>query len=277
MIGAHVSSVGGPQNAVAEAVKIGATAFALFLTPPRRWQCVPLKTDQIEAFKTALIEAELEAKAVLPHGSYLINLASGDSNILEKSRNLFDKELEKCRQLGLQFYNVHPGSNVNRQEGLKILSESIDAYTHHGVTIVVEIMAGQGNTLCRSIDELVELFNLVQNKNGLGFCLDTAHLFGAGYDLRDPTCVDEIIQDFETNIGLQYLKAFHVNDSKVACGTKKDRHECLGQGHIGWSPFGSLVNHKKLKHRDIIWITETPADLTVMTEEIAQLRHFREQ
>jgi apurinic endonuclease APN1 len=140
-------------------------------------------------------------------------------------------------------------------------------------------MAGQGNVLCAPVvDHFKQIVNGTIDKTRIGFCLDTAHLFGAGYDIKHPKVIDQLLQHFDEEIGLGYLKAFHLNDSKVACSSRKDRHELLGEGLIGWEPFKYLLRHPLLSSRhDIIWVTETTDDANVQRTEIAQLFQFVEK
>lgn len=275
-IGAHVSAAGCPSKAVDNAVAIRATGFALFLSTPRRWEGKALDSGKIVRFKEKLTASGISPRGVLPHGSYLINLASSDKEILTKSRNLLVSELVKCRQLGLLMYNVHPGSCADRELGLGTLCESINYAIGEvpDVVIVVENMAGQGNVLCSDVGDFGVVVDGVVEKSRIGFCLDTAHLFGAGYDITQDSVVDKVIGDFDNTIGLEYLKAFHLNDSKVACGSKKDRHEVLGKGLIGLGAFRKLLGHPLLKDREIVFVTETTDDVAVQREEIEALKEM---
>ena len=261
-IGSHVSANGGISNAIDNAVRIGAQGtFAFFLSSPRTWRMVPLDETSIEKFKSKLEQNGIKSKNLLPHGSYLLNLASNDVDILSKSRTGFHAELQKCKQLGISLYNVHPGSagkDGKKEDALNILIESINLAHQKvsDVTIVIENMSGQGNVLCSDLSDFAFILDKVCDKTRLGFCLDTCHLFAAGYDISKG--ITTVLQEFDIVVGREYLKAFHLNDSMYDLGMKKDRHQNLGKGKIGWLPFEELMKDRTLD--DIIFITETPGN-----------------
>jgi len=275
-IGSHVSAAGGASKAVLNATSRGCVGtFAFFLSSPRTWKSSPLKETEITLFKKMCAEHGFNPDKLLPHGNYLINPASGDEVIMKKSRELFLSELTKCSQLGIKLYNFHPGSagSGDRREALSRLAESINiAHTSvPEVITVLENMSGQGNILCSTFEEMRTVIDGVHDKTRVRVCLDTCHLFAAGYDISTKLGLEETVQQFDTIVGWEYLVAFHLNDSKENCGQKRDRHENLGDGKIGWTPFDLLMKDKSMA--EMIFITETPGSFVHSCAELTRLRN----
>ncbi|OJA11263.1 hypothetical protein AZE42_05677 [Rhizopogon vesiculosus] len=275
-IGAHVSAAGGVENTIRNAALVGANAFALFVKSQRKWDSPPLCAENIEAFKRRMQEFGYSSKHVLPHGSYLINLGNPDEEKRQKSFGCFLDDLQRCEQLGLELYNFHPGSTVGqatKEESIALIAECINnahkATTH--ITIVIENMAGSGNVIGSQFSELKGIIDLVENKTRVGVCLDTCHLFAAGYDISTMDGWDTTLSEFDSAIGLSYLKGMHLNDSKAALGSRKDRHENIGLGQLGISVFRHIVSDSRTQH--IPLILETPMfDATaIWTKEISTL------
>ncbi|MEA1892273.1 MAG: deoxyribonuclease IV [Campylobacterota bacterium] len=275
-VGAHCSASGGVFNAVAQATKIGAKAFALFTKNQRRWDAKPLDTKSIDKFKKALNDSGILPKHVLPHDSYLINLGHPDEQKLIKSRMAFIDELQRCEQLGLDRLNFHPGSHlkeISEDECLGKVSESINIALDRtdGVSAVIENTAGQGSNLGYSFEQLAQIIDGVEDRSRVGVCIDTCHMFVAGYDIRTKEVYDKTWAEFGDIVGFNYLMGMHINDSKPPLGSKKDRHHSLGKGEIGLDAFRFIMNDKRMD--DIPLILETIDD-TIWKDEIELLYSF---
>jgi len=287
-VGAHVSASGGVDNAPLNAMSIGAKAFALFTKNQRQWVAKPLESKTIDAFHKNLEESGILPKHILPHDSYLINLGHPEVEKLEKSRDAFVDELERCHILGLDKLNFHPGSHLVKipkkdpeyidklikaeLECLDVIAESlnvaIDATKNSNVKLVIENTAGQGSNLGYKFEHLAHIIDKVEDKSRVGVCLDTCHTFTGGYDLRTREAYDETMNAFGHIVGFEYLMGMHINDSKPKLGSRVDRHHSLGQGEIGWDTFGFIMNDKRMN--DIPLILET-IDETIWSEEIKAL------
>ena len=287
-VGAHVSASGGVDNAPLNAMAIGAKAFALFTKNQRQWVAKPLEPKTIDAFKKNLEASGILPKHVLPHDSYLINLGHPEAEKLEKSRDAFIDELERCRLLGLDKLNFHPGSHLVKipkkdpeyeeklmeaeLHCLDVIAESmnlaIEATKDSDVKLIIENTAGQGSNLGYRFEHLAHLIERVEDKSRVGVCLDTCHTFTAGYDLRTREAYDETMDAFERIVGFRYLMGMHINDSKPKLGSRVDRHASLGQGEIGWDAFRFIMNDPCMD--DIPLILET-IDESIWPEEIKAL------
>jgi deoxyribonuclease-4 len=276
-IGAHVSAAGGVENAPENAKKIGATAFALFTKNQRQWVAKPLTEENIRNFKKNCEKYGFRPEQVLPHDSYLINLGHPEKGALEKSRNAFLDEMQRCEQLGLDRLNFHPGSHLNQiseEECLGIIAESINISLDKtkGVTAVIENTAGQGTNLGFSFYQLKKIIEQVKDKSRVGVCIDTAHAYSAGYDLKTKPGFEKVFQEFEEVVGFKYLKGMHLNDSKKEFGSKVDRHDSLGKGTLGLEVFECIMNDNRFT--GIPLILETPNE-ELWAEEIKLLKSFQ--
>ncbi|MCD6202012.1 MAG: deoxyribonuclease IV [Bacteroidales bacterium] len=272
-VGAHVSASGGVENAPLNAHKIGAKAFALFTKNQRQWVAKPLTKESIHAFRENLAKYEYHPDHILPHDSYLINLGHPEKEGLEKSRNAFLDEMQRCEQLGLNRLNFHPGSHLNKiseEQCLKTISESINIVLDktRGVTAVIENTAGQGTNLGFSFEQIRFIIDRVEDRSRVGVCIDTCHAYAAGYDIKTAEGYEETFKQFDEIIGLSYLKGMHLNDSKKELGSHVDRHDNLGKGYLGPEVFKRIMNDPRLD--DIPLILETPDD-TLWAEEIKWL------
>lgn len=272
-IGAHVSASGGVENAPLNAKAIGAKAFALFTKNQRQWKAKGLTEKSIEAFRENLKSASIAPEHVLPHDSYLINLGHPEGEALEKSRNAFLDEIQRCQQLGLKLLNFHPGSHlkkISEEQSLSLVAESINRTLEQtcDVTAVIENTAGQGSNLGYRFEHLAAIIDQVEDKTRVGVCLDTCHTFTAGYDLRTQQACDKTFEEFEQIVGFKYLRGMHLNDSKPDLGARVDRHESLGKGKIGWEAFNYIMNDPRFD--EIPMILET-IDSSLWAEEIRQL------
>ena len=275
-IGAHTSSAGGVENAVAEAVRIGASALALFTRNQKSWVSKPLDPKNIAAFKMVLQQAGILPKHVLPHDSYLINLGNPTEDGLLKSRTAFLDELQRAEQLGLTLVNFHPGSHLNQmapEACLDLIAESINgalAQTTSAVA-VIENTAGQGSNLGYEWTQIARIIAGVNDKSRVGVCIDTCHTFAAGYDLSTPQGYDETFSSFDREVGFSYLRGIHLNDSKKGCGSRVDRHESIGQGMLGMDFFSRFMHDERFDDMPII--LETP-DESLWPAEIEQLKNL---
>ena len=274
--GAHVSASGGVENAVRNAQQIGATAFALFTKNQRQWSVPALTAEQIHPFKEAMREAGFTAAQVLPHDSYLINLGHPDSDGLQKSRDAFFEEMERCERLGLDRLNFHPGSHLKRITSLQSLdriAESINMALERstGVTAVLENTAGQGSNLGFAFEHLAYIIERIEDKSRVGVCLDTCHSFAAGYDLRTKEACDKTFEEFDRGVGFGYLRGMHLNDAMRPLGSRIDRHSPLGDGEIGWECFKYIASDSRFDN--IPLILETP-DEARWAQEIERLKEY---
>ena len=273
-IGPHVSASGGVENAPLNAMQVGATAFALFTKNQRQWFSAPLSEKSINAFKENLEKSGISADYVLPHDSYLINLGSPDAEGLEKSRNSFLEEMQRCEQLGLKMLNFHPGSHLKQislEACLTLVAESINIALDktQGVTAVIENTAGQGSNVGFSFQHLAYIIDKVEDKSRVGVCLDTCHTYSAGYDLKTESGYRAAFEEFEETVGFRYLRAIHLNDTKKELGSRVDRHDSIGKGLLGMEFFERFMND--LRFDNIPLILETP-DETLWAEEIKLLQ-----
>lgn len=272
-IGAHVSASGGVENAPLNANAIGAKAFALFTRNQRQWKSSPLTKKSISLFKERCEEFGYEAKHILPHDSYLINLGHPDPDGLQKSRDAFLDEMQRCEQLGLDRLNFHPGSHLNElsvDDCLARIAESINRTLDQtaGVCAVIENTAGQGTNLGYTFEQIAAIIDRVEDKTRVGVCIDTAHTLAAGYDIKTEQGFTETFRHFDEVIGFSYLRGMHINDSKKDLATRVDRHDSIGKGVMGMTTFKMLMADPRFD--DIPLILETP-DESIWTEEIGYL------
>jgi deoxyribonuclease-4 len=284
--GAHVSATGGVFNAPLNAMEIGAKSFALFTKNQKRWDAKPFDTKTLDKWFGNLEKSGVQPKHILPHDSYLINLGHPEAEKLEKSRNAFIDELERCDILGLDRLNFHPGSHLvkygkreeNREEKLyeaeyqclEVIAESINIALDktQNVIAVIENTAGQGTNLGYKFEHLAHIIDKVEDKSRVGVCIDTCHMFTAGYDIRTKEAYDKTWEEFDKVVGREFLKGMHINDSKPELGSRVDRHETLGNGHIGIDAFEFIANDSRMD--DIPLVLETP-DESIWAEEIQRL------
>jgi deoxyribonuclease-4 len=275
-IGAHVSAAGGVENAPLNAKKIGATAFAMFTKNQKRWDANPLTEDNIQKFKENMESCGYTADQVLPHDGYLINLGHPDKEKREKSLNSFLDEVNRVEQLGLKYLNFHPGSHlklISIEECLTNIATSLNYAISHSESaiMVLETTAGQGTNLGWRFEEIASIIDQVENKKRVGVCIDTCHIFAAGYDMRTEEGYKQVMDEFDRIIGLEYLKAFHLNDAKSDFDSHVDRHHSLGEGNIGWDTFRFIMEDSRLD--GIPMVLET-VDPDIWDQEIRQLNKF---
>ncbi|MCR4418085.1 MAG: deoxyribonuclease IV [Ignavibacteria bacterium] len=273
LLGAHTSIAGGVDKAVERAARIGCTTFQLFTKNSNQWYAKPLNEQVIQNYKRLIKLKNL--KPVIAHDSYLINLCAKDKSILKKSREAFIDELNRCELLGIDYLNFHPGSHMGMGEldGIKLIAESIniahDKTKGYKVKSMIETTAGQGTSIGFKFEQIRKIIDLVEDKKRLAVCVDTCHIFAAGYDIRTEKVYEKTFQEFDEVIGLKYLKAFHMNDSKKGLGERVDRHEHIGKGKIGLNGFRFIMNDERFI--SIPKILETPKGED-MKEDIINMR-----
>jgi deoxyribonuclease IV len=278
-VGAHTSASGGVFNAPINAAAIGARAFALFTKNQRQWVAKPLEPKIIDKFKEELEKSAILPKHVLPHDSYLINLGHPEAEKLQKSRDAFLDELQRCELLGLDRLNFHPGSHLKKidiEACLETIAESINIALDktNSVSAVIENTAGQGSNLGWRFEEIAHIIDKVEDKSRIGVCIDTCHMFSAGYDIRTKDAYDKSFSEFDDVVGFNYLMGMHLNDAKPELGSRVDRHHSIGKGNIGLDAFRYIMNDERMD--DIPLILET-IDESIWKEEIELLYSLEEK
>jgi deoxyribonuclease-4 len=248
-LGAHISTAGGVYRAFARAADVGCDTMLVFTKSNRQWKAKPLTEKDIESYQETAAEYD-NIFPVAVHASYLINIASPDSEIWEKSYQALKVEVERAAAIGIPLITFHPGSytSTDEQTGLaaiaaglrRLLQETADSAPD--TTICLETMAGQGTNLGCRFEHLAQLLEETGDDPRLGVCFDTCHVFAAGYDIRTPEAYEATLAEFDRVVGLQQIKVFHFNDSKFGLGERKDRHAHIGEGHIGLQGFANFIN-----------------------------------
>ena len=260
--GSHVSASGGVDRAPQRGVDVGAEAIQVFSKNERQWVAKPLDPAVVQKFRSEVERTGIGFDKLVVHDSYLINLASPKDDILEKSVAAFTDELERCDLLGIPFLVTHPGAHTGSgvEAGIEQFAASLDrifAVIPENQTItLLETTAGQGTALGRSFEEIAAIIDRVEQSDRVGVCLDTCHIFAAGYDYRTPELYAAMMDTFEQTIGINRLKVIHLNDSKNPLGSNKDRHEHIGDGEIGLEGFRQFVNDPRLAGIPAILETE---------------------
>lgn len=260
LLGAHVSIAGGVFNAIANGEALGANAIQIFSKNQTRWVAKPLSDEDADKFKKAWEDSSI--CEVVVHDSYLINLGSPDVALLNKSRDAFLDEIERAEKLGIRYLVFHPGSHLKAGEeiGLQTIAESLNrmiaATPGYGVRLLLETTAGQGTNLGYQFEQLATVLEKVEIRERMGVCLDTAHIFAAGYDLRTPEAYEKTLSEFDAILGLENLFCFHFNDSKKDLGSRVDRHDHIGEGLLGIEPFRMIINDPRFTQ--IPKLLETP-------------------
>ena len=256
-----------------QALKLGAGTFAFFTRNPRGGSAKAIDPADVERFQG--IARENEFGKIVAHAPYTLNACSDKADTRRFAGETFRDDLKRMEYTPGNYYNFHPGSHVGQgaEEGIRLISEMLNASLSRDMTttVLLETMAGKGSEVGRSFEELKEILDRTEPSEKLGVCLDTCHVWDAGYDIVGD--LDGILTEFDKVIGLNRLKAIHLNDSLNDRGSHKDRHARIGEGHIGWEAFTRIINHPAL--RDLPFILETPNDDAGWTDEIARLRAAR--
>ena len=275
-VGAHVSAAGGVENSVLNAVNIGASGFALFTKNQRQWFAKPLNEKNIVKFKEYMEIYGFSPDSILPHDSYLINLGHPEKEKREKSLKSFIDEAKRVEVLGLKYLNFHPGSHlrkISEEECLDLISENVNKAIKEteSCIFVIETTAGQGSNLGYKFEHLAYIIDKVNDKERIGVCIDTAHIFAAGYDIRTKEAYEETMKKFDEIVGFKYLKGMHINDSKAKFASRVDRHHSLGKGEIGLDAFKFIMQDRRIDNIPLILETIEP---DIWEEEIKLLRSF---
>ena len=275
-LGAHTSTSGGIHNALKEGMKIGASSIQLFTSNQHRWKSSTFTPKQIDLWYKTLESTGI--RKISSHASYLINLGAPNPETLEKSRNAIYEELTRCIDLGIDFLTFHPGAAIKSpiQQCINRIIESLIALENLSQTgstrLLLECTAGQGSIIGHKFEQIAEIINGVKNYIPIGVCIDTCHAFAAGYDIRTKETLEKTLCDFNNIIGMQYLYAFHLNDSKFPLNSHRDRHAPLGQGEIGMECFKTLMTHPQTKY--IPKYLETPGGPNLWKKEISILKEY---
>lgn len=255
-----MSIAGGLERAVARGQAVGCDTIQIFTKNSNQWRGRPLLENEARRFRQALSASSVQF--AFAHDSYLINLAAPDAALLRRSREAFVDEMERAEKLGLRYVVLHPGAHVGAGEaaGIRTIAESFEWIFNETpgfqVEVLIETTAGQGTNLGFRFEQIRAILDRVRAPERLGITVDTCHLFAAGYDLRTEEGYEAAFESFERTIGLRRLKAFHLNDSKKPLGSRVDRHEHIGKGHLGIEPFRRLVNDPRF--RNLPMVLETP-------------------
>lgn len=272
-IGSHISSAKGYEAMGKQALKLGAGTFAFFTRNPRGGSAKAIDPADVERFQG--IARENEFGKIVAHAPYTLNACSDKADTRRFAGETFRDDLKRMEYTPGNYYNFHSGSHVGQgaEEGIRLISEMLNASLSRDMTttVLLETMAGKGSEVGRSFEELKEILDRTELSEKLGVCLDTCHVWDAGYDIVGD--LDGILTEFDKVIGLNRLKAIHLNDSLNDRGSHKDRHARIGEGHIGWEAFTRIINHPAL--RELPFILETPNDDAGWTDEIARLRAAR--
>lgn len=251
------------QNSINNALHIGGNSFALFLKSQRKWESPPLAPEARDQFKAFCEEHKYDAaKHVLPHGSYLVNLAQLEADKAKQAYDCFLDDLQRAEALGIKLYNFHPGNAGQhpRPDAIGRIAAQLNQAHKDTSTVVtvLENMAGQGNVIGSTWEDLRDIIALVEDKSRVGVCLDTCHAFAAGHDLRTPEAFKATMDKFTSIVGIEYLKALHLNDSKAPLSSNRDLHANIGTGFLGLRAFHNVVNYEPFQHLPMV--LETPID-----------------
>lgn len=264
-IGAHTSIAKGVENAITNCTHVGGNAFACFLKSQRKWDNPSLKVENRDAFRSHLLEHKYDAtKHIVPHGSYLVNLASADPDMTKKSYDVFLDDLQRCEELGIKHYNFHPGAAgpAPFDEAIARLANNLNRALAETKTVVplLENMATRGSIIGGRFSDLSAVIKLIKPEfqHRIGVCIDTCHAFASGYDLRTPEVFAATLSEFDETVGMKYLKALHINDSKAPFGSNKDLHQNIGLGFLGLRAFHNVMNEPRFQ--DLPLILETPCE-----------------
>src|ERR1051326_1675084 len=276
LIGAHESIAGGIETAFERGDRAGCRTLQVFTKNSNQWRAKPLSEEAIANYKTAASKSTI--RPVVAHDSYLINLCATDLSILEKSREAFIDELQRCNALGIPYLNFHPGAHMGagEEEGIKKIVESLnqahEATQGFKVMSVLETTAGQGSAIGHRFEQLRAIIDEVDDPARMGVCIDPCHIFAAGYDIRSNEAYQKTITEFDQIVGLRRLVAIHINDSKKPLGSKVDRHEHIGKGEIGKEGFRCLMKDERLAQIPKILETPKGEDLKEDRMNLALLR-----
>lgn len=271
IIGSHLSSSKGFTGIAKDALKIGANTFQFFTRNPQGGKAKDIDLSDVQAFLK--ISAANDFQKFVAHAPYTLNPCSDKAETREFAHMVFADDLKRMEYVPHNYYNFHPGSHVGQgvQKGIEMISDLLNQILKPSqtTTVLLETMSGKGSEVGSTFEELRQIIDGVDLKEKMGVCLDTCHVYSAGYDIVNH--LDDVLEKFDQIIGLKRLKAIHLNDSKMPFASHKDRHEQIGKGTIGLEAVIRLINHPKLQ--DLPFILETPNDLAGWAEEIKLLKN----
>ena len=276
LLGTHVSAAGGIDKAIARAEALGIESMQIFTRNPLQWHGRALSSSEVDSFRRAMLGSSL--RSVVSHASYLLNLA-GDDYTRNKSKQALAEEIARCDQLGIDAVVLHPGSAKGMERGRAVerlagaLREVLAAVEEARVVVLLETMAGQGDTLGTGVEELADVIEMLDWDDRLGVCVDICHLFGAGLDLRTEGGYERLVASLGRQVGLSRVGCWHMSDNKGKLGSHVDRHAHIGDGEIGVIPFGMLVSDEKFSGTPTV--LETPKDGIGDEGNLALLRKLR--
>lgn len=276
-----MSIAGGVAKSLIRGKAIGCETIQIFTKNSNQWRAKPLTPEEIKEFQHKRQETGIDP--VLAHTSYLINLASPDDDLWEKSLEAFQEELERCIALGIPYLIFHPGAHSGAGEDVGLnrvahaLNEAFKRLEDTSVMVLIETTAGQGTGLGYRFEHLAKIIDESFFPERLGVCFDTCHAFAAGYDIRTPEALEGTLEEFDKAIGMELLKAIHLNDSKGDLGSRIDRHEHIGRGKIGLEGFRSLLNHPQLRPLPMVLETPKGRDMREDIENLTVLRSLLDE
>nr|MDO8109196.1 deoxyribonuclease IV [Candidatus Sigynarchaeota archaeon] len=276
-IGAHMSVAGGFENAISSGLEIDCEAVQLFVKSNRSWTTREVKAEEFETFKKARA-AQSGISSIFCHGTYLVNLAAEDKEVLAKSITCFELEFGMSTSLGLDYLVFHPGApkKMDVGKGISQIAKSLNAivkkFPKSNVKILLENCAGQGSTIGRKFSELAQVLEKLEEPKRFGICFDTCHAYCAGYDITTEATYAKVMKDVENEIGLDRLYAFHLNDSEYELGANRDRHAHIGEGKMGTKGFTWLINDDRFKNHP--GTLETP-DTEKFPQDLKRLKGLR--
>jgi deoxyribonuclease IV len=275
-IGAHMSVAGGMALSVERAQSVACQALQIFTKNSNQWLGKPLEKSDVAAFRKGIESGEI--RSAFSHDSYLINLASPDPVLRQKSMDAFLDEMDRAEELGLDFVVFHPGAHLGAgiEAGCSLISEALnrllDQRPHQKVKLLIENAAGQGSALGRTFEEMAMIRSQIENVDRVGFCFDTCHAFAAGYDLRTRESYEATMSMFDRIGGIENIRAFHLNDSKKGLDCRVDRHMHIGKGELGLEPFRFLLNDPRFAGKPMVLETPKSKDLHEDMENLGVLR-----
>jgi len=281
IIGAHVSIAGGIENSIVQARQLGCETFQIFTKNQNQWREKEFTPEQIGTFRNDLSKSKIQAGLLAAHDSYLINLCSPRQDLLDRSRLAFLNEARRCAALGIPYLIFHPGSHTGGGEewGLKMIAESINYVLQElktrQVILLLETTAGQGTNLGYRFDQLRQIMDGVDQPEQIGLCVDTCHIFAAGYDIRQKQGYQQTFARLEAELDLNKVMAFHLNDCKNDCGSRVDRHERIGQGQIGPESFRLLMQDNRWQK--LPGFLEIPGGDDAFKQDIKKLKRLRKK
>jgi deoxyribonuclease-4 len=276
-IGAHQSIAGGLERAVEAARRDGCEALQIFTRNQTQWKAKPLTDDQVERFQTAVADWGVPRERLMVHDSYLINLAAPERALRKKSLDAFVRELERCAALGIPYLVMHPGAHRGQgeAEGIALVADALSralertAGNRHAATVLIETTAGQGTCLGHRFEHIRDLLECIEPRRRVGVCVDTCHVFAAGYDLSTDEAYERTFRKMNRVFGLEHVRAFHLNDAKQPLGSRADRHARIGEGTIGRTAFRRLMNDHRFA--DLPGVLELPRPYPPMLTRLRRL------